>query len=346
MDSDSIDELRRVYRNYVRCAEIIATVEVWFTKSEEMASTVQHFERFPKLEHHEKGTLLTPDFTVLFNDGTALIGEVSRVALREESVDKAWKQLEAYAQVSKVQDQTGTLVEVSAVDVVVIVPHNGSMRMCQAVAERKASSKADNLWISVFEWSHDSDDNTYTIKCPPTDGNVAPRGHGREPSLEGWLTQTDNSDGLRGRPEHFSLVQIERRFTNDPIPPLYLATILWSQVFGDISDGEADIKIVPADIARRVNRKFGKVRSPDVKSALAVLEQARLARQQGSEWIVAYRELGRGSDSFDDVLLQRLRKPPSGPVTLAERKKKSLDRKETLKNRALQEKFDLPDEIV
>jgi hypothetical protein len=78
----STDPLWSEYYQYDRRVDIVSVAEVWFTRAQGLSGTVRHFERFPKVTHTD-GNDATPDFTVLFTDDTALVGELSNLALAE-----------------------------------------------------------------------------------------------------------------------------------------------------------------------------------------------------------------------------------------------------------------------
>src|SRR3546814_18993668 len=57
-----------------------------FTEQASLSPTVAHFERYPLITHPD-GKEATPDFTVLFHDGGALVGEVAQLSLADQGVD-------------------------------------------------------------------------------------------------------------------------------------------------------------------------------------------------------------------------------------------------------------------
>ena len=70
MQSDR-EQLLREYRDYDAKVDIVSSFEVFFQQSTSLPATVEYFERFPRYRAPD-GQFVTPDFTVLFTDRTAL----------------------------------------------------------------------------------------------------------------------------------------------------------------------------------------------------------------------------------------------------------------------------------
>lgn len=62
---------------------------------EVVPGTVRHFERYPAMTAPD-GKPATPDFTIAFNDGPAIVGEIARFSLRPESIDSLCSQIGRY----------------------------------------------------------------------------------------------------------------------------------------------------------------------------------------------------------------------------------------------------------
>jgi hypothetical protein len=122
------DDHRRLYGLYDRRVDLVSVAEVWFTRSQSLAPWTVHFERFPRLVHPEDGNPATPDFTVLFNDDTALVGELAHIAPRTSALEKLTIQIGRYETLGAVPcgppDASGVhpLREVRAIDIVVVAP--------------------------------------------------------------------------------------------------------------------------------------------------------------------------------------------------------------------------------
>lgn len=306
------DEHRSRYFQYDRRVDIVSVAEVWFTRSAGLSGTVSHFERFPRCRHPD-GNPATPDFTVLFNDGTALIGELSNLALNPESLESLASQIGRYDSVTHVPagppPSASPLQVVAAIDVVVITP----LDVMNAACDRLAALIADETHPykpsqppMVLGWGYDTAEQKYTFVRPQRAGNAVVRDHGRSPSLGGWLSE--GSDTLRGLPHHFLAVKASARFMNDSPPPLYTATVLWSLVLPSLladSGGEppADMTLSVEDLVARLRDDYGYGTAADVRAALDLLKVARLAEESGAGWTIYYRDLGRIDRDVAEALL-------------------------------------------
>lgn len=339
MDPEDIEKLRAASRIYDIAADIVANFQFWCEIQKDMAPTVKHFERFPTVPHPDTGNPMTPDFTVLYEDGSALIGEIARQAKHPGSFESLWTQIEPYSRVTEVpSDNAGGTTPVEMVDALVITPHHVSNELCRNIRGKQEQLPTD-LPIRVFEFSSDATDGVYTFKCPPTEGNVPPRGNDREPSFESWLEGLP--DGLRGLPKNFTRVKVPNRFMNDEIPPLYLATVLWSEVFAHMASGPEDIEIEPSKLADYMRGNFGNLRTNDIRKAMDLLDTARLAEKAGSKWNVGYHELGKGGQELEDALVARLKSAPKGPITHSEKRFIAEGQAAQKKNKAKQARLEL-----
>lgn len=313
----SADDLRTEYDNYDHLVDIVSAAEVWFTKSQDLMPTVAHFERFARFNHSD-GLAVTPEFTVLFNDGTGLVGEISSLALRSESLDALASQVGRYDALKELPSGAAaggghTLKEVSAVDVVVFVPH----RVANACIDRLAAALADDehpfdpqRLPMVLAWSFDQAENSYTFARDERGGkNPMVRSHGREPSLADWLEAS--SDTLRGVPNQFIPVKVARRFMNDDPPELYTATVLWAETIPSILGTEADgslkneLDVSAAELAEAMRDRYGFGTASYVDKVLRFLRRAGVAVNRGERWIIDYREISRSAPDLRDALLAR-----------------------------------------
>ena len=110
------------FTTYDQHVDVVSAFEWIFTDPavKNMPDTVHHFERFPKIHH--KVTDLTPDFTVLFKDGTAIVAEIAQLALADGSVDGLCHQIGNYANLSVVDPGPARAPAVEHVDVIYFVP--------------------------------------------------------------------------------------------------------------------------------------------------------------------------------------------------------------------------------
>ena len=309
------DEHRSRYVRYDRLVDIVSVAEVWFTRSAALSQTVSHFERYPRCTHSD-GHPLTPDFTVLFGDATALVGELASLARNPESLEALVNQIARYEAVRQLPAGPATggaaaLQAVTAVDVVLLTPVDVMNAACDRL--RQLIDNEDHPYQPthppmVLGWSFDSDLQEYTFVRPDRAGNPVIRDHGRSPSLGSWLSQ--GSDTLRGLPQHFSAIKAERRFMNDAPPPLYTATVLWGLVLPTIlaESGEtppADMQLSVEELTERLRRDYGYGRASNVRAALDFLRVARLAEESGRGWTVYFRDLGRIDRDIAEALLNQ-----------------------------------------
>jgi hypothetical protein len=309
------DEHRSRYFRYDRLVDIVSVAEVWFTRSERLAATVSHFERFPSWIHSD-GKPITPDFAVLFNDATGLVVELSNLARNTESLEALVGQIARYNEVHELPaGPAGSgpvrLEAVQDVDVVIVTPldvMNATCDRLRGLIDDDGHPYNPAEQPMVLGWSFDSDRQEYTFVRPDRAGNPVVRDHGRSPGLGAWLSE--GSDTLRGLPQHFVAVKAAARFMNDSPPPLYTATVLWSLVFPTIlaeSDRNppADLVLTLDELVTRLREDYGYGRASDVRVALDFLKVARLAEESGSGWAIYFRDLGRIDRDVAEALLSQ-----------------------------------------
>lgn len=310
------EEHRRLYRLYDRRVDIVSVAEVWFTRARGMSQQVAHFERFPVIDHPDGGPA-TPDFTVLFNDGTAIIGELSHIAPRTSALDSLVAQISRYHDLTEVpagpaDPATGRapMTKVTALDVVVFTPVNG---MNEAVDElAKILDDPDHEFSPehppmLLGYSFDSDNGTYTFQRPTRGRNELVRDHGRPVGLGSWLT--GSHDELRGLPTHFTSIKAQSRFMNDEPQPLYTATVLWNFALPDIArnrgvDLPANLDVTASEIAGHLHTAYGyRCPSETATKALEFLAVGRLAERSADGWVTYYRDLKRADSEMSEALL-------------------------------------------
>ncbi len=327
------------YRRYDSCVDIVSAAEVWFTRATGLRDTVAHFERYPIIDHTD-GDEATPDFTVLFDDGTAYVGELSNLSREPASLDSLCHQIGRYDTLNRVPGPTGDLVEVSAIDILVFIPQgeaNAAVARMASVIEDAEHAYSPNRFPSVFGWSFEADRTRYIFSLARGGANPRPRGHGREPSLEGWMSAIENPDTLTGMPEHFGPIKVARRFVNDPTPPLYMATLLWGTVLPSMSGGQGDISTSAADLAERLRSDYGRGKANEVAQALDLLRLAGLAQREGPEgWVIAHQPINRHDEDLAATLIDRYKSRPAGPVTFAAKERTLKARREREANKRQQ----------
>jgi len=119
--AECVQRLLHGFTTYDRAVDVVSAFEMAFTTSNsDVPGTVRRFERFPRIPT-DGGATLTPDFTVVFNDGTGLVGEIARLALHENSAESLCRQIEKYDALRQLPDGSG-MTAVSQTDVLLLVP--------------------------------------------------------------------------------------------------------------------------------------------------------------------------------------------------------------------------------
>lgn len=312
----SADPLWTEYYQYDQRVDIVSIAEVWFTRSKGLPPTVSHFERFPRIDHPD-GNPATPDFTVLFNDGTALAAELSHLALQEGSLDDLAAQLLRYDLLPRVPSEPRgsqrPMQDVKDIDVVVFTPLNVANAACDRLAaaiDDDGHTYTPRKPPMVLGYTLDRDTQTYTFVRPTRAKNQLLEVYGRDPSLSKWL-ETGN-DTLRGLPRRFLPVKAQARFMNDSPPALYTATVLWGTLLpsylaelGKVAPVDLDFTV--DQLAERMRRDYGFGRNRDVLAALEFLKVARLAEEGASAWAVYFRDLGNIERDISQALLREYR---------------------------------------
>lgn len=284
-----------------------------------MPDTVAHFERFPRLQGSD-GNPVTPDFSVVFKDGTALVGEIARVALHEASVDDLCHQIGRYDSLTALPIAEGT-VDVAHVDVVLFVPLDiGTDVVRRVITERLLDAN------HPYKPSHPpciiqyvAQPDKYVFQRRPDSGNGELREGDRDPALGAWLARGDFKPPADG----FAHVKAQRPFMNDPVAPLYLACQLWTKVFPTLTAGSSPVgdykplTFTVDELAAEVNAMYGHVGKTALRNAMAILVASRCAEALGVDrWRIAWGDLAhRSGNEVGEVLARRTQKPPAkGPI--------------------------------
>lgn len=281
------------YETYDQHVDVVSALEWLFTEVKDMGQTVAHFERFPRITLG--GKTLTPDFTVLFSDGTGIVGEIAKIALHENSVDKVCTQIGNYAVLDHIPGPGGRLTAVDHIDVMLLVHADvGLAAIKRIIRERFADSEhpyspPEPPCIAQFFRT----ESHYTFQRLPDPDNGALRSGERTPDVGAYM-----SEGLRIQATRFVATKARRGFINDPINPLYLATHLWTRTWPtEFGGGQDNITVEEQATAELVKRQYGVGGVTVVRQALDLLKQAGLAVSQGGgTWTVSRRLLGRSGD--------------------------------------------------
>jgi hypothetical protein len=316
--TECVERLLRGFRTYDRAVDVVSAFEMVFTVSKSpLPPTVAHFERFPRIRLSD-GTTLTPDFTVVFTDGTGLVGEIARIARNEESVEALCSQLGRYDALTQLPGPGGTLVDASPIDVLLLVPMDvGPAAVRRVIVDRYLNGTHDyapTVAPCIVQFAYD--EGRYLFQWLPDERNGTLR-DGSRAGMGGWFAS--NGD-FRAKPERFADIKAARAFMNDPVDELYLAVHLWAKTFPtDIGEHESrPVKIIvnPADLAAELREQFGSgVRSNDAERALGLLRTAKLSEPSPEGWVVAWEELrGTGERDLAHIIATRACRPPAKGV--------------------------------
>ena len=320
MPAQDPEELLQAHRLYDQYVDVVSAFEWLFTETRAMPDTVAHFERFPRIDGSD-GEPATPDMTVLFKDGTGIVGEIARIARHENSVDGLCRQIGRYDQLRQLPGPAGTPIEVTQVDVLLIVPLDiGTDVVRRVITERLANEKHS------YKPSHPPcivqyvpQPDKYVFQRRPDEGNGQLRDAERDPGLGAWLGRGD----FKPPAADFARVKARKPFMNDPVAPLYLACQLWTKVFPTIAADTAaigDYKPIVRNVdqlAKEVSGMYGRVGSTAIRNAMSILVATRCAEQLPADrWRVAWGDLAhKGGDEVGEVLARRTQKPPAkGPI--------------------------------
>lgn len=294
-----------IYAEYV---DVVSAFDGLFG-SDTLAPTVRHFERFPRLPQDD-GEILTPDFTIVFQDGTGLVGEITRLALRDESLDSVARQVQNYDCITALPVEGGGLVDVSSADVLLLLPVQvavqGFTRLQEAAADPNHFyspsrppclvhySLADNKYVFVRHAHPANGQLSEGDRPKDVDGNPI--------AIGSWMERSSVNvpDRL------FVPAKVRNAFMNDPIDPLYLATHLWQREFAEIAGAarggtRVRVEVSEAETAQDMRGRYGTGRKSDVTRAMQLLERAGLAERidPSDRWAVGFYQLARSSS--DDV---------------------------------------------
>jgi hypothetical protein len=311
-----VDALLADFALYDRNVDIVSAYQYLFTEVPEMAATVAHFDRFPKPKTLD-GKTVTPDFTVLFNDGHAYVGEISNIPLIDQGVDKVCRQLHQYDQIEQVQGPDG-LVPVSSLDVLQFV----QMRHASDAARRILTERLDDAGHPykpdrrpvLIQYAHESDRYIFQVWSGPENGSFA--SNSRDPDYAKY--QSD----LNITPDKFAHLKVQHVFMNDRVKPLYLATVLWTKVFPSLHGaGVLEHPAQTQNLQRVLQRQYGHGRVDDIRDAMAILVAAGLAVvTDRDEWIVHRRVLRKAGADVHTLIAKRVEDGVRGKLAERERR--------------------------
>lgn len=292
----SAEDLLREFTIYDRAVDIVSIYHWIFTEVAPICDTVEHFERYPKIDLD--GTSATPDFTVLFKNGTGWVGEIANLARHEGSVESLCRQLDKYGRLTELPNGQGGLTPVSAADVVFLTPINDGSDAARRIFEERIGDS--DHWYKpaarpvMIQFAQNSDN--YVLQVWPDRSVNGSFASGGEPNYRDW---TD----LKPTPERFTQNKITYAFMNDPVPPLYLATRLWSNVFPSRS-GTDLIETTTQELADLLQQQYRHGRVADVEAAMSLLRTAGLATFVDEKWKVRRRNLSRTADNVQTAIAE------------------------------------------
>jgi hypothetical protein len=324
-----VGRLLQEFRLYDRNVDVVSAWETIFTRSlTDLPAEVVHFERFPSIAATD-GRPATPDFTVLFSDLHAIVGEIANFGQADGSVDALCEQITRYEALVQMPAGGGSFSAVPTVDVMLFVPLNlGTSAIRRIIGERYAQEGhfyKPSVPPVIVQFTLQTEPEAYVFQRRPEAENGMLRDQGLPSGgrLSTWFSEND----VTIKPERFREIKVARAFMNDPIPPLYLATFLWAKIFADraAKSGEGRPVLIDSDpvaLATQLRNEYGVVRASDVRAALALLERARLAERSSTGWTVYWTELKSLSDrDLAATLAQRSVRPPSKSVAQAVRER-------------------------
>ena len=311
------------YKRYDLYVDVVSIFETLFTQSP-LASTVRHFERYPCVTAPD-GDDATPDFSVVFEDGTGLAGEIASLANVKQSADKTCRQLLRYDSLTELPVNTsGHTAPVEHVDVLFLTPTEDCVEVAERILQQCMQDPehpykpANAPLIVQFVLSQNRTPSKYVIQKVANSANGALREGSREPAIGERLGRTSMPVEIGT----FAANKVERAFMNDPIDPVYLATHLWMRVLPDPFVGERPedgvIITTEQDLAEELQQRHRRGSKRDVRKALQHLQQARLAAYDESEdrWTVLWRPLRSREGQHDTArqLAERIVNPPKKEV--------------------------------
>jgi hypothetical protein len=293
------------YDVYDRSVDVVSVFEWLHTDPgvQVVPDTVRHFERFPNLIAPD-GKPATPDFTIAFHTGPAIVGEIARFSPRPESSDALCEQIGRYNTLTGVPTGNGGIVACD-IDVLLLVEMHLGMPAIQRILVERYADPAHPYKPSrppvIVQYARNSGKYTFQRLPDPTNGVI--RDHGRAKSVGQYVT----TESLGVPAAHFKHVKANRVFVNDPVDPLYLATHLWSKTLPSIigKPTEDAVSVTEADLAAVLRDHYKHGRVGEVRQALKLLDRAGLAAEGDAkgEWKIPWRQLStsRGRDLHQTV---------------------------------------------
>lgn len=327
-----LSEERRLldgYDVYDRAVDVVTVFEWLHTDHsvDDVPATVAHFERYPTMQAPD-GKPATPDFTIAFKKGPAIVGEIARFSRHPGSIDSLCSQIGRYDTLPGVPGSNGKIIA-AEIDVVLLVElHLGMPALQRILKERYENAEHDYKPARppvIVQYARNGGKYTFQRLPDPSNGTV--RDDGRRKSVGAYVTK----DGLAVSAAQFAHVKAARVFVNDQMDHLYLATQLWSKTFPTLfgRPTEDAVTVTEARLAEVLREHFRHGKVKDVRHALALLDRAGLATQGDTkgEWKIPWRQLNtsKGRDLHQTIAARAAgtskaaraipaRRPPEPPI--------------------------------
>ncbi|WP_322411140.1 hypothetical protein [Microbacterium invictum] len=298
------DRLIADFRIYDRSVDIVSIYHWLFTETRELPSTVSHFERYPRIPHAD-GRVATPDFSVLFTDGTGIVAEIANIARHDNSVEKLCAQLLRYDGIEALPNARGGMTAVSHVDVIFLTPIDDAEAAVRRVLAERLDDPEHGYKPAhrpvLIQFAQNSD--RYVLQQWP------------DKSINGSLFIGDRhpnygefDNALKVAPDLFGPNKVRYGFMNDPVPPLYMATRRWSSVFPSaFGVGAEEITVTNQEVAETLMAQYAHGTVTDARTAMEILAAAGLVRPTTSgAWRLRRRNLRVAGADIHQAIAARL----------------------------------------
>lgn len=314
------------FKVYDQAVDVVSCYHWLFTAVAEMAETVVHFDRYPRVPVDADKTV-TPDFTVVFTDGTGLAGEIARIALRDESVDSVCSQLQGYSELAQMPgpaDRKGVQKQepVDPVDTMLLTPTLAVKDAVRRILDERMDNpdhafKPQRTPV-IVQFSQNED--AYVFMLWPTEKN------GTIHKGERAVVYGDK-DPFVCRPYQFGDNKVQYGFMADPVTPLYMATRLWTQVLPTAFFGREVTVPLDALVTAVRDQYEGYGKTADIRRGMQVLVAAGLAKDtdDGKGWVVTRQSLRRSDKDVAAAIAERVRKAAKLPPPIPARRPRRTD---------------------
>lgn len=307
------DDLIRCAEIYDTAVGIVSAFHTLFTKQRDLAPTVVHFERYPELAHGD-GNPATPDFVVLFVDGSVLVGEIANLPLADQGVDRLCSQILRYDSLPEVPASMGAVVPPAWVDVLLFVNVGTGTAAVHRIIDDRLESPDHPYKPSVppciVTAIPGSSGYTFMRQGDASNGQLR---EGERLGIGDWMMKAD----INVPANYFVDNKAEWAFVNDPIDPLYLATHLWTHEFATKAASQprtgsvVRLALNCGDLASELKAKYGKGSRSEVDHAMDLLGRGKFAtRLDGANWEVAWGDFAHADDDLRGAIATRAATPP------------------------------------